>query len=164
MRISISAKIFVGFLVVLATFGGVATYGLITMRRLGKELRLVSRGYLELRLEVSELVSQHSNLIELLSEQAAKAEEPRVPPMVKNRIDLMRGNRLKRKLPQVLGTLATLERLELSPEEHALLAGMRGRLEKVQTQWVADEKLFDRVYGPLGEEAVEKGDPALLRG
>ena len=55
MRLSISAKIFVGFLVVLATFGGVATYGAVTMRNLGDELRLVSRGYLELRLQVSEL-------------------------------------------------------------------------------------------------------------
>ena len=55
MRLSISAKIFVGFLVVLATFGAVATYGAVTMRRLGDELRLVSRGYLELRLRVSEL-------------------------------------------------------------------------------------------------------------
>ena len=45
MRLSISAKIFVGFVVVLATFGGVATYGAVTMRRLGDELRLVSRGH-----------------------------------------------------------------------------------------------------------------------
>src|SRR5262249_13232978 len=52
MRLSISAKIFVGFLLVLATFGAVATYGGITMRNLGDELRLVTRGYLDLQLQV----------------------------------------------------------------------------------------------------------------
>jgi len=59
MKLSISAKIFVGFLVVLATFAAVEIYGLYTMRRLGDELRLVSRGYLELRLGVSELQTRH---------------------------------------------------------------------------------------------------------
>ena len=62
MRLSISAKIFVGFLVVLATFGAVATYGAVTMRRLADELRLVSRGYLELQMQVSEIHTAHTNL------------------------------------------------------------------------------------------------------
>ena len=66
MRLSISAKIFVGFLVVLATFGAVSTYGAVTMRSLGDELRLVSRGYLDLRMQVSELYTAQTNLLKEL--------------------------------------------------------------------------------------------------
>ena len=85
MRLSISAKIFVGFLVVLATFGAVATYGAVTMRNLGDELRLVSRGYLDLRLQVSELYTAQTNLLKELD--ALTKEGPARTRLVKPDLD-----------------------------------------------------------------------------
>ena len=116
MRLSISAKIFVGFLVVLATFGGVATYSALTMRRLGDELQLVSRGYLELRLEVSELQTSHANLLKVLAEQAGKSDgTARMPRFVKFAIDGDRRSRLKQRLPMALARVRTLEALRSTP-------------------------------------------------
>ncbi|MFI5288903.1 MAG: ATP-binding protein [Polyangia bacterium] len=155
MRLSISAKIFVGFLAVLATFGGVALYGALTMRRLGDELRLVSRGYLQLRLEVSELQNGHSNLLKVLVEQMTKAEGPlKAPRFVKFAIDDARRSRLKQQMPQALADVTSLEALHSSSEEHALLHHLRARLEKVEGEFRADEELFDEVYGPIGDQPL----------
>jgi signal transduction histidine kinase len=151
MRLSISAKIFVGFLVVLATFAAVNVYGLYTMRRLGDELRLVSRGYLELRLGVSDLGTRHSNFLEVLADQLQK-QEARPPHLVKFAIDNARRSRLTQQMPAVLAEVRDLEALRSSPEEHALLHQLRARLERIEAAFRADEELFDEVYGPIGAE------------
>src|ERR1700761_7541593 len=140
MRLSISAKIFVGFLLVLATFGAVATYGALTMRQLGDELRLVSRGYLDLRLQLSELYTAQTNLLKEL-EQLNKEGAPRAR-LVKPDLDAARRVRLL-KMPKALDSVKALEALRSSPEEHALLNQVRARLYRVETEFRADEELFD---------------------
>jgi signal transduction histidine kinase len=152
MRLSISAKIFLGFLVMLATFGGVALWGAMTMRRLGDELRLVSRGYLELRLGVSDLQTRHSNLLEVLADQINKADVGgRLPHVVKFAVDNARRSRLTQQMPTALNDVGELEQLRSSPEEHALLHQIRTRLEGIERAFRADEELFDEVYGPIGD-------------
>jgi signal transduction histidine kinase len=155
VRLSISAKIFLGFLVVLATFGGVSTYGAVTMRRLGDELRLVSRGYLELRLQVSELQNRHSNLLKELENADASS---RLPRFVKFAIDDARRSRLKQQMPQALADVRALEQLRSSPEEHKLLDQLRAELEAVQQSFKNDEELFDEVYGPIGDQPIQPAD------
>ncbi|HXU68511.1 MAG TPA: ATP-binding protein [Polyangia bacterium] len=160
MRLSISAKIFVGFLVVLATFGAVATYGAVTMRSLGDELRLVSRGYLDLQLEVRELYTAQTNLlreIELLSK-----EGPAKTRFVKPDLDAARRVRLM-KLPKTLDDVRRLEELRSSAEEHALLNQVRTRLLRVESEYRADEELFDAAFGPIGDLSLLGGDPDRLR-
>ena len=98
------------------------------MRRLGDELRLVSRGYLELRLQVSELQTGHSNLLKELSSSCQGTEAARVPRFVKFAIDDARRSRLKQQMPQALADVRALEALRSSPEEHALLNQLRARL------------------------------------
>jgi two-component system, NtrC family, sensor kinase len=161
MRLSISAKIFVGFLVVLATFAAVEIYGLYTMRRLGDELRLVSRGYLELRLGVSELQTRHSNFLEVLADQLQKQEKP--PHLVKLAIDNARRSRLTQQMPAVLAQVRDLEALRSSPEEHALLHQIRTRLERIEGAFRSDEELFDEVYGPIGADATLRENPEARR-
>jgi signal transduction histidine kinase len=161
MRLSISAKIFVGFLVVLATFGGVSTYGAVTMRQLGDELRLVSRGYLDLRLQVSELYTAQTNLLKEL-EQLSK-EGPARARLVKPDIDAARRVRLL-KLPKALDSVRALEALRSSAEEHALLNQVRARLLRVEGEFRADEELFDEAFGPIGDVSLLTGDPDALRG
>jgi signal transduction histidine kinase len=167
MRLSISAKIFLGFLVVLATFGGVSTYNAISMRRMGDELRLVSRGYLELRLEVSELQTRHSNLLKEMGKDKLDGA-PRVPRFVKFAIDDARRSRLKQQMPQALSDVKALEALRTSAEEHEFLRQLRGGLEHIQASFMADEELFDEVYGPIGDppladEAAEQHRAAAER-
>jgi signal transduction histidine kinase len=160
MRLSISAKIFVGFLVVLATFGGVATYGAITMRNLGDELRLVTRGYLDLRLQVNELYTQQTNLLKEL-EQLAK-EGPARARLVKPDLDAARRVRLM-KLPKILDQVSNLDTLRSSAEEHALLNQVRARLSRVQAEFRGDEELFDEAFGPIGDLSMLAGDAERMR-
>ncbi|HEX4457203.1 MAG TPA: hypothetical protein VIA18_04495, partial [Polyangia bacterium] len=135
MRLSISAKIFVGFLVVLATFGAVAAYAAVSMRHLGDELRLVSRGYLDLRLQLSELYTAQTNLLKEL-EQLAKEGTPRAR-LIKPDLDAARRVRLL-KIPHTLESVRALEDLRTLPEEHALLNQVRARLLRVQGEFRAD--------------------------
>jgi signal transduction histidine kinase len=160
MRLSISAKIFVGFLVVLATFGGVATYGAVTMRNLGDELRLVSRGYLDLRLQVSELYQAQTNLLREL--ELLGKEGPARARLVKADLDTARRVRLL-KMPHSLESLRALEALRSSPEEHALLNQVRSRLLRVESEFKADEELFDEAFGPVGGPVALAGDEVALR-
>jgi signal transduction histidine kinase len=159
MRLSISAKIFVGFLVVLATFGAVATYGAVTMRNLGDELRLVSRGYLALRLQVSELYTAQTNLLKEL--ELLSKEGPARARLVKPDLDAARRVRLM-KLPKVLESVRGLEALRSSAEEHALLNQVRGRLKRVEAEYRADEEGFDEAFGPIGDLSLLGSDPARL--
>jgi signal transduction histidine kinase len=160
MRLSISAKIFVGFLVVLATFGAVATYGAVTMRSLGDELRLVSRGYLNLRMQVSELYTAQTNLLKEL--ELLTKEGPARTRLVKPDLDAARRVRLM-KLPKTLDDVGRLEELRSSPEEHALLNQVRARLLRVESEYRGDEELFDEAFGPIGDLSLLGGNPERLR-
>ena len=160
MRLSISAKIFVGFLVVAAVFGGVAVYGGVTLRRLGDELRLVSRGYLDLEHGTSEMQTGQARLLKLIEDQLRTPEgEWRVPAIDKSAIDFERRSRLKTQIPYALGDIARLEALRSSAEEHALLHQLRTRLSRVEQKVRADEELFDQVYGPVGDRPVAQRAP-----
>jgi two-component system NtrC family sensor kinase len=159
MKLSISTKIFLGFLVVLVTFGAVATHGALTMRRLGDELRLVSRGYLELRLQISELQNGHSNLLRVLVEQLGKGDgPPKVPRFVKFAVDHARRSRIKQQMPAALSTLRALEELRAPHEERALLSQLRNRLEHLELAFRDDEELFNQVYGPIGDPSLTSND------
>ncbi len=162
MRLSISAKIFVGFLVVLATFGAVATYGAVTMRNLGDELRLVSRGYLDLRLQVSGLNTAQNNLLKELDALTNNKEGPARTRMVKPDLDTARRVRLM-KVPKTLDDVSRLEELRSSAEEHALLNQVRTRLLRVESEYRADEELFDEAFGPIGDLSLLAGAPERLR-
>jgi signal transduction histidine kinase len=169
VRLSISAKIFVGFVVVLATFGGVATFGAVQMRRLGDELRLVSRGYVDLQQQVSELQNGQSNLLRVLFELNEKSDTPRVPKLLKWAVDEARVTRLKRQTPAVLQAIAQLEALRSTPEEHGLLARLKRKLQQIDQSMKDDELLLDEVFGPIGGDApmidtkVKEAAEQLLR-
>jgi len=155
VRLSISAKILIAFLVVLGTSAAVTLYGAFSMRRLGDELRLVSRGYLELRLQITDLQTQEANLIRLLNDQLPRPDAPtRMPGFVKIAIDDARRSRLKQLMPAALLELRSLENLRpagIGDAEHALLTQLRTRLEGVGKEVRANEELYDLVYGHIGD-------------
>jgi signal transduction histidine kinase len=149
MRLSISAKIFVGFVAVLAIFSAVTAYTVVAMRRLGDELRLVSSGYLELRLTVAELQTSHSNLL-TLSEQLQHSEGPK-PRYLKTAIDDARRVRQRQQLILAYDQLRSLSERRLPAEERPLLDALRGRLDRIGAAFRESEGLFDEVFGALGE-------------
>jgi signal transduction histidine kinase len=160
VRLSISTKIFLAFAVVLLTFGLAVAYGALTMRHLGDELQLVSRGYLDLRLQVGELYTAQTNLLKEL-EQLSK-EGPARARLVKPDLDAARRIRLM-KIPHSLDSVRALESLRAAPEEHALLNRVRSGLESVQRSYQAEEELFDAAFGPIGDVTLLGPDPEITR-
>lgn len=156
MRLSISAKIFAGFAVTLLMFIGVITYGALTVRKLGDELRVVSRGYLEVRLHISELSTAQGNLIKVLTENLPRREAAtRVPRFVKVAVDDARRSRLTQQLPATLALVRDLEGLNLLPDDRQLLSTLRQRLQRLEVAYRADEELFDKVFGVIGSLPIE---------
>jgi len=71
MRISISARIFGGFLLVLLAFTGVMGYTLHRVHRVRQDLRLVNQGYLRLVLLTSDLHISQGHLLNTTEERTA---------------------------------------------------------------------------------------------
>ena len=161
MRLSISAKIFVGFVILLAIFASVTAYTVWAMRRLGDELRLVSSGYLELRLTVAELQNSHSNLLKVLGEQVGRGgETQRLPRYLKFAVDDARRIRQRQQLPLAYEQLRSLTERRLSSDERLLLDGLRERLDRIAAAFAESEGLFDEVFGAIGDAAPLPVDPA----
>ncbi len=160
MRQSISAKIFVGFLSVLALFAGVTAYTVFAMQRLGDELRLVSSGYLELRLTVAELQNIHSNLLKVLAEQVGRSgETQRLPRYLKFAVDDARRIRQHQQLKLAQDQLRSLTERRVSKDERQLLGALRASLDRVGAAFAESEALFDDVFGAVGEAAPLNPDP-----
>lgn len=60
--LSIRARIFLGFVVLLLAFGGATLYGVWAVRTVGQQLRLVALGYSTLRLELQDQQTIQANL------------------------------------------------------------------------------------------------------
>jgi len=67
-RLSIRAKILLGFAVVLLTFGGATLQGAWAVHTLGQQLRLLALGYSNLRLELQDQQTLQANLQRRLAE------------------------------------------------------------------------------------------------
>ena len=164
MRQSISAKIFVGFLSVLAVFAGVTAYTIFAMQRLGDELRLVSSGYLELRLTVAELQNIHSNLLKVLVEQVGRGlEAQRLPRYLKFAVDDARRIRQHQQLKLAQDQLRSLAERRVSGDERKLLTALRDSLDRVGAAFKESEALFDDVFGAIGEAAPINVDSARAK-
>ncbi len=61
MKLSLATRIFLGYAVVLVTFGAVSLFSVAELHRNQQEIRLVSQGYLQLSQEAAALDSFHSN-------------------------------------------------------------------------------------------------------
>ncbi len=61
MNLTLATRIFVGYAVVTLTFGAVSVYSVIQLRSIGREIRLVSEGYLPLTKAAAQIESLHKN-------------------------------------------------------------------------------------------------------
>ena len=155
---SLSGKVFAAFLVVLATFGGVSAFGALTMRRLGDEVLRVAVDYLTLQVQLHDLKTRQSNLLQIV--ERADDESQRRTAVVKNPIDA--GRRYRKSLVHDIRThAAQLLADAYSVEEAGFLRMLDGRLGAVEKGFVDDEELFDRVFGPLGSKPLALPTPDL---
>jgi two-component system, NtrC family, sensor kinase len=61
MNLTLATRIFVGYAVVTLTFGAVSIYAVVQLRSIGREIRLVSEGYLPLTKAAAQIESLHKN-------------------------------------------------------------------------------------------------------
>src|SRR4051794_9125413 len=61
MRLSLATRIFLGYAVVLFTFGAVSIFSVLELHQSQTELELVSQGYLELAKDAAEMGSLHAS-------------------------------------------------------------------------------------------------------
>ncbi len=77
MKLSLATRIFLGYAVVLVTFGAVSIFAVAELHQNQAELRLLTEGYLPLSQEVASLAALHQNQRQdtrrLLSEESADA-------------------------------------------------------------------------------------------
>jgi two-component system, NtrC family, sensor kinase len=156
---SVSVRVFTAFLVVMATFGGVTAYGAHSMRRLGDELRRLSRGYLQLRLDLHELQTLQSNLLQVM--ERVDDESQRSPSFVKGAVDTSRTYRRKN-VRRVEDVVAGLLAETTDRDEADFLRDVEGRLTAIETTFEQDEPLFDRVYGPALAKPMATSTPAEI--
>jgi signal transduction histidine kinase len=147
----LSGKIFVAFLVVLATFGGVTAYGALTVRRLGDEVQRLAGGYLALRLELHDLQTRQLNLVQLV--ERSDEESERSPRFVKSAVDAARRYR-KANVRKIEALADTLLASAPSGEEQLFLRGVDERLRALENAFADDEELFDSAFGPLGAKPI----------
>jgi hypothetical protein len=65
---TLSARILLGFAIVIVTFGGVTVYQVANMSRLTKSIRAVRTGYVPLALKAKELEAKQNDLRQYLDE------------------------------------------------------------------------------------------------
>ena len=61
MKLSLATRIFLGYAVVLVTFGAVSLFSVAELHRNQQEIRLVSQGYLQLSQDAAALETFHTN-------------------------------------------------------------------------------------------------------
>ena len=163
MRLSsLSAKVFLAFLVVLATFGGVSAYGALNMLRLGDDVQRVATGYLPLRLDLHDLQTRQGNLVNLLERTDDESDRP--PALLKSEVDLARRWR-KLHVRKIEAQVEALLAEARTAEERQFLTDFVGRLHAIDTLFAQDEELFDQVFGPPGPRTLPVGgvDRRLLQ-
>ncbi len=90
MRVTLGAKVFAGFLIVLVSFAGVSGYALYRLGQLRESFRLVSGGYLRLSLLANDIDRLQSALVG----QVASGAVP--TPRMAHDTDLLRKQRVDR--------------------------------------------------------------------
>jgi two-component system, NtrC family, sensor kinase len=157
MKLSIATRIFVGYAVVLATFGAVSLFSVAEMHQNQLEIRLVSQGYLPL--------SQHAAAIETFHKNQEKDTERLMEERsVETRRALIRLARLYFPPLMAQRIKAGRERAqaaaELAPKaEGRFVREAEEKFADLERRYKAYEQASDRVFAQL---EVPQVDPARL--
>lgn len=148
VRLSIAARIFAGFIVVLAAFGAASGYAIYRMRRVRDELQLMARGWLKLSDRVAELARLQSTAAGLAA-TAASADEHLLLPL--------RVARLSREqiLRNCLGALEVTRSAAVGSEAHRLVDQVERQLTAV-SRAIAESDRSLRAVSSAGGQVPEQ--------
>ena len=157
MRLSLATKIFLGFALVVGTFGAVSAYSVITLHRVGEGIRVVSQAYLPLTTVAAQVETFHKNrardMQRLLDEKDVRtqrtlihlAERLYYPQEMHRRIDQGRS-------------LAQHAIPNATPAERAFLSDLDRRFSDLSSHYdVYDAKsaaLLDLLEAPQRDDAA----------
>ncbi|HUS65101.1 MAG TPA: ATP-binding protein [Kofleriaceae bacterium] len=106
---TLSARIIIGFAVLIVTFGGISLSAVLTTDQLNDSIRVIRVGYLQLALETRDLADKQRGLLSYLEDDlAGETTQRRVETQVRRRL----ASR-QRLLDQLDDTLAALDDVEL---------------------------------------------------
>ena len=154
MKLSLATRIFLGYAVVLVTFGLVSLFSVTELHRNRLEIRLVSQGYLQLSQDAAELETFHSTqeketerLLELGSMEARRVviRLARVyfPPLMSQR--LMAAQKRVREV------------LAFAPDSEApFLRGVESRLGDLQTRYQNYGRAAETLFSALSTEQPDR--------
>lgn len=148
LRLSIPSKVFLGFAVVLMTFGGVTAFGVLQLRRVGEGLALVSQAYHPLTRLGAQLESSYRN-----SEQATARllDEPDVRTrraLLYLALDYHPRAALE-KVQSAQQVIARARSLPAGAQEGSFLDRVDGLLEAVRLRYEAYSRQGEAVRGVL---------------
>ena len=160
MRLSISARIFGGYLVILTVFGGVMGYTIHRMQRMRQSLQLVNSSYLSLTLILAELHTRQGNLVSTMEEWRAG----RGTKFLGTQIRIARRYQM-RDLSRAMGAVRRGYPLAMERDD-AFLHGVERRLARLTGAFHTHEGHFDRLFGattPAGKMVLDRDGAVLLR-
>ncbi|HLL52132.1 MAG TPA: ATP-binding protein [Myxococcaceae bacterium] len=152
MKLSLATRIFLGYAVVLATFGAVSIFSVAEMHRNQLEIRLVSQGYLHLSQDAAALETFQSNR----EKDTARILEERSP---ETRRALIRLSRLY--FPPLMAERLTAGReraqqvLSFAPDsEVPFVRELLQRFSDLDTKYRGYEAAMERAYATLANDEV----------
>ncbi len=148
MRLSVSARIFAGFSIVLLTFGAVSALTWLRLRGLGARMRVINNGYLRLSLTFNELETLQSNLKHFLEGMGRVRDGG--DDGGRNLIMASRRARL-RSLSRADEIAVDATRLDTSGGERRYLEGLRADLGRLRGELESTEPLYTTLGGALGK-------------
>lgn len=161
---TLTARILIGFTVLVVTFGGISVSTVMTIDQLNRAIRIIRVGYLELALASRDLADRQDALRSYLRDELAGERSLR---RVRNRLRVLRANR-ERMLSDAETILAQFREMEeVQGQQH--LARSEKSLRAIRAMVDESEPLYDRllaappIEGANGDAAEPAGtDPAVL--
>lgn len=147
VKLSLTARILLGYVVVIVTFGAVSIFSMLTLRQNQLEMRLVSEGYLELSQTVAAIETFQTN-------QSKDTARLRDEQNVETRKALMRLARLY--FPGLMdvrlraGKETAQRVLEFAPEaERPFISDVARKFDELTTRFAEYEAEAERVFTML---------------
>jgi two-component system NtrC family sensor kinase len=157
--LSISARILVGFLLVLVAFGAVMAFSIYRMERLRQDLDLITRSYLtQLDPHLAELRTTQrallARVVDFCEGASARPGKP-IRDQVKRALDYR-----EQKARSALRVVQTSHALDPGEEDARFLTRFAQRLGRLQASFKRNRPVYEQLYD--GEAGDKAGDNARL--
>jgi len=154
MKLSLATRIFLGYAVVLVTFGAVSLFSVAELHRNQQEIRLVSQGYLRLSQDAAALETFHTNqgkdTERLLDEQNAETRRTLIrlarlyiPPLMSQRLATTRTT--------------AREILTYAPaSELPFIRELEAHFGELETQYATHGRTVEAVFTALAADTLDR--------